>query len=225
MKHIYEGKTKSVFELENGNYYLVFKDDVTGEDGKFDPGANTVGLSIDGVGKADLQLTEYFFKRLHEKGVKTHFIKADLSKPAMEVLPVKPFGKGVEAICRLKSTGSFMRRYGLYAKEGQDLDGFFELTLKDDDRGDPVINEDACELLGIMEKETYQIIKEKTRAIAFYMRDILKEFDIELYDIKFEFGLNTGEILLMDEMSGGNMRAYKDGRQLEPLEINKIVIG
>ena len=51
MKLVYEGKTKSVYELEDGNYLLKFKDDVTGENGKFDPGANTIGLSIEGMGK------------------------------------------------------------------------------------------------------------------------------------------------------------------------------
>lgn len=225
MKHVYEGKTKSVYELENGNYYLAFKDDATGENGKFDPGANTVGLSIDGMGAAGLKLTEYFFKIIEQKGIKTHFVRADFEKTGMEVLPAKPFGNGVEAICRLKSTGSFMRRFGMYAKEGQDLDGFFELTLKDDDRGDPVINEDAAEILNIMDKKIYQTVKEKTREITFIMRDELLKFGTELYDIKFEFGVNNGEILLIDEISGGNMRAYKDGKQLQPLEIGEIIFG
>lgn len=62
MKQLYAGKTKDVFELENGNYLLKFKDDVTGEDGIFDPGANTVGLSIEGAGKAGLKLTQLFLK-------------------------------------------------------------------------------------------------------------------------------------------------------------------
>lgn len=67
MKMVYEGKTKDVFELEDGNVLLKFKDDVTGEDGVFDPGANTVGLTIDGAGKAGLKLTTLFFEKLKEK--------------------------------------------------------------------------------------------------------------------------------------------------------------
>lgn len=67
MKLIYTGKTKDVYELEDKNYLLKFKDDVTGEDGKFDPGANTVGLTIEGVGKAGLRLTKYFFEVLEKK--------------------------------------------------------------------------------------------------------------------------------------------------------------
>ncbi|MEG2916069.1 MAG: phosphoribosylaminoimidazolesuccinocarboxamide synthase, partial [Oscillospiraceae bacterium] len=61
MKLVYDGKTKTVFSQEDGNYLLKFKDDVTGQDGKFDPGANTVGLSIDGMGKNCVRLTEFFF--------------------------------------------------------------------------------------------------------------------------------------------------------------------
>lgn len=60
----YHGKTKDVYELKDGNYLLKFKDDVTGADGVFDPGANTVGLTIEGVGKAGLKLTEFFFQNL-----------------------------------------------------------------------------------------------------------------------------------------------------------------
>ena len=67
MKHVYEGKTKAVFALENGNYLLKFKDDVTGENGVFDPGANTVGLSIEGMGKAGLRLTTHFLNYLKQK--------------------------------------------------------------------------------------------------------------------------------------------------------------
>ena len=62
MKLVYKGKTKDVYDLENGNYLLKFKDDVTGEDGKFDPGANTVGLTIEGIGKSGLRLTKYFLR-------------------------------------------------------------------------------------------------------------------------------------------------------------------
>ena len=78
MKLVYQGKTKDVFALEDGNYLLKFKDDCTGADGVFDPGMNTVGVTIEGAGKAGLRLTEYFFKILNAKGVPTHFISADV---------------------------------------------------------------------------------------------------------------------------------------------------
>ena len=93
MKQVYQGKTKDVFELDNGNYMLKFKDDVTGENGVFDPGANTVGLSIDGIGKANLKTSVYFFEILKAAGIKTHYVSADVENATMEVLPAKVFGK------------------------------------------------------------------------------------------------------------------------------------
>ena len=65
MNLVYKGKTKDVYELEDGNYLLKFKDDVTGTNGVFDPGANTVGLTIEGVGKAGLRLTKFFYEKLN----------------------------------------------------------------------------------------------------------------------------------------------------------------
>lgn len=65
MKKVYQGKTKDVFELDNGNYLLKFKDDVTGKDGVFDPGENSVGLSIDGIGRANLETSIKFFEILN----------------------------------------------------------------------------------------------------------------------------------------------------------------
>lgn len=223
MKLVYEGKTKTVFALENGNYLLKFKDDVTGENGKFDPGANTIGLSIGGIGKEWLRLTEYFFKEIEKQGIPTHYVTADLENSTMEVLPATAFGKGLEFICRFKSTGSFMRRYGEYATEGQDLDGIVEVTLKDDARGDPLISRETLAALNIMEEKTYDELAKMTRDISIIIRDTLKKFDIEMYDIKLEFGMNNGKVLLIDEVSGGNMRVYKDGEKLEPLDIGKII--
>lgn len=98
MEHVYEGKTKTVYSLEDGNYLLKFKDDVTGENGKFDPGANTVGLSIEGMGKIGIQLTEYFFKKIEDAGIATHFVEADVENSTMTVKPATTFGSGLEVI-------------------------------------------------------------------------------------------------------------------------------
>jgi len=226
MKLMYTGKTKDVYKLPNGTYLLQFKDDVTGVDGVFDPGANTVGLTIEGAGRAGLKLTKYFFERLNEKGIPTHYIDADIEQATMTVKPAEVFGKGLEVICRYRAVGSFLRRYGLYAEEGQALDAFVEVTLKDDGRGDPPISEDALDMLGILSKEEYQVLKDLTQQIAGIVKDELAKKGIELYDIKFEFG-RTGEnrqIVLIDEISGGNMRAYKDGEYVEPLELEKMFL-
>lgn len=226
MKLVYSGKTKDVYALTDGNYLLKFKDDVTGDNGVFDPGANQVGLTIDGAGKAGLRLSAMFFEVLREKGVPTHFINAHIEKATMTVRPAVPFGKGVEMICRYRAVGSFMRRYGLYAKEGQTLDAFVEFTLKDDERGDPPITEDALDMLGIVSLEECRIIKELTKKISNIIKDELAGKGIELYDIKLEFGKvgDSNQIVLIDEISGGNMRAFSEGRYLEPLELERLAL-
>lgn len=223
MNLVYQGKTKDVYELDNKNYLLKFKDDVTGVDGVFDPGANSVGLSIEGMGKGGLRMTEYYFKKLQQQNIPTHFVDADVEKQEMTVLPATSFGKGIEIICRFKAVGSFMRRYGAYATQGQALDAFVEVTLKDDDREDPPITKDALAMLGILSAEEYETLKSLTQQISTIIKEDLQEKGLELYDIKLEFGRNEGNIILMDEISGGNMRVYKDGKIVEPLELVKLI--
>lgn len=226
MKLVYKGKTKDVYLLEDGNYLLKFKDDVTGVDGKFDPGANSVGLTIEGVGKSGLKLTKMFFELLREKQIPTHYIDADIENATMTVKPATVFGNGLEVICRYRAVGSFYRRYGAYVKEGQPLDAIVEVTIKDDARQDPPISEDALVMLGILNREEYATLKDLTIKIAGIVKDVLAKKGIDLYDIKFEFG-RIGEdkhIALIDEISGGNMRAYKDGVYIEPLELEKLLL-
>lgn len=218
------GKTKNVYELTDGNYLLKFKDDVTGEDGQFDPGANTVGLTVEGAGLAGLRLSTFFFELLHKQGIPTHFISSQLDEGTMKVIPVNPFGDGLEVICRYRAVGSFLKRYGKYAEEGQPLDAFVEVTLKDDKRNDPPINQDALRMLGILTRDEYRILKELTIRISNLVKDELAKREIELYDIKLEFGRNKeGQVLLIDEISGGNMRAYKNGEYVSPIELQKLV--
>ncbi|RST76990.1 phosphoribosylaminoimidazolesuccinocarboxamide synthase [Siminovitchia acidinfaciens] len=226
MKKVYEGKTKTVFELEDGNYLLKFKDDVTGENGVFDPGANTVGLTIEGAGQTGLRLTKYFFEILGEKGIPTHYVDANIEEATMTVKPAEMFGNGLEVICRYRAVGSFLRRYGMYAEEGQELDGFVEVTLKDDVRQDPPISEDALAMLGILSHDEYKRLKELTREIGAVVKDELQKKGIDLYDIKLEFGRagDNNEITLIDEISGGNMRAYKNGEYIEPLKLGELVL-
>ena len=225
MDIVYKGKTKDVYKLANGNYLLKFKDDVTGADGVFDPGANTVGLSIEGMGRGGLRMTEYFFKLLRQQDIPTHFVSADIDKAEMTVLPATVFGKGIEVICRFRAVGSFIRRYGAYAKDGQPLDAFVEVTLKDDEREDPPITKDALSMLGILTDEEYETLKALTQKISTIIRDELGKKGLDFYDIKLEFGRVDGNIVLIDEISAGNMRVYKDGKVVEPLELVKLVLG
>jgi phosphoribosylaminoimidazole-succinocarboxamide synthase len=199
---------------------------VTGADGVFDPGANTVGLSIEGAGKAGLRLTAFFFEALKAKAIPTHYIDANIDEGTMTVKPAEVFGKGLEVICRYKAVGSFLRRYGMYVEEGQELDAFVEVTLKDDDRLDPPISEDALDMLGILSKAEHSVLKDLTKKIGNVVKEELAKKGIELYDIKFEFGCvgEKKEVVLIDEISGGNMRAYKDGQYIEPLQLEKLML-
>lgn len=226
MKLKYSGKTKDVYVLDDGHYLLKFKDDLTGEGGVFDPGANTVGLSMPGAGKAGLRLTKYFFELLKQKNIPTHYVDANIEEATMTVKPAELFGEGLEVICRYRAVGSFYRRYGKYVKEGQKLDAFVEVTIKDDERGDPPISEDALHMLGILTRDEYAVLKQLTIQIANFIKEELAKKDIELYDIKLEFGRigSDKQIAVIDEISGGNMRAYKNGKQLLPLELAKVIL-
>ena len=225
MKKIYEGKTKDVYALENGNYRLVFKDDVTGEDGVFDPGANQVGLSIEGIGKTNLKVSVKFFEMLEKEGIHTHHISSDIDRSSMDVQKAEFFGKGLEIICRYRAIGSFLRRYGAYVKEGDKLNAYVEATLKDDERGDPLVTAEGLEVLGIMSVEQFEQIKADTRRIAGLIKKELEKKGLELYDIKLEFGLDEdGRVMLIDEISSGNMRVYKNGKIMDPMELNKALL-
>ena len=222
-KLVYVGKTKNVYALENGNYLLEFKDDCTGKDGVFDPGENSVGLTIEGVGDVNLRMSMYFFEKINAAGIKTHYVSADLAKTTMEVLPAKVFGKGLEVICRHKAVGSFFRRSGQYIEEGADLPAYVETTFKNDELGDPLVTKDALVILGVMTEKQYEDIKEMTQKITQIVADDLKEKGLVLYDIKFEYGYDAeGKVMLIDEIASGNMRVYKDGKYIDPMTLSKL---
>lgn len=226
MELIYKGKTKDVYKADGGNVLLKFKDDVTGEDGVFDPGANTVGLTIEGAGQSGLRMTIFFFEKLAENKIPTHYVDSNIEEATMTVKAAEMFGKGLEVICRYRAVGSFLRRYGAYCEEGQPLDAFVEVTLKDDDRNDPPINQDGLAQLGILSKEEFDTLEALTKEVSDLVKAELATKGLELYDIKLEFGrdVESGDIMLIDEISGGNMRVYKEGIYIEPLELEKIVL-
>ena len=221
-KLVYTGKTKDVFALDNGNYLLKFKDDCTGKDGKFDPGENAVGLTIEGVGDVNLRMSIYYFEKLKEAGIKTHYISANLEDTTMEVIPATPFGKGLEVICRNKAVGSFLRRYGDYIEKGADLPSYVEMTFKNDEKGDPLVTKDGLIVLGVMTDKQYDDMKDMTQKITKIIADDLATRGLTLYDIKFEFGYANGEVVLIDEIASGNMRVYKGDEYIEPMELSKL---
>ena len=229
MKLVYQGKTKDVYSLENGNVLLKFKDDCTGKDGVFDPGENSVGLKIDGIGKANLKSSVYYFELCKKAGIKTHYVNADIENATMEVLPAECFGKelgggGLEVICRLVATGSFIRRYGEYIKDGTPLEGgYVECTFKNDEKGDPLVTGEGLVALKVMTKEMFESLKAQTLAITKIVADDLKTIGLDLWDIKFEFGYNHGEVILIDAIASGTMRVYKDGKIVSPVDLTKYI--
>ena len=222
-KLVYTGKTKNVYALDNGNYLLKFKDDCTGKDGVFDPGENSIGLTIEGVGDVNLRMSIYFFEKINAAGIRTHFVSADLNDTTMEVLPAKVFGKGLEVICRYRAVGSFYRRYSDYIEEGAPLPAYVETTFKNDAKGDPLVTKDGLVDLGVMTAEQYEDIKVMTQQITKIVADEMLSRGMELYDIKFEYGYDAdGKVMLIDEIASGNMRVYKDGQYIDPMTLSAL---
>jgi phosphoribosylaminoimidazole-succinocarboxamide synthase len=223
VKILYEGKTKTVIEHEERKVLLLFKDDVTGEDGIIDPGANTVIGQIEGKGNASLRMSCYFFELLKKAGIASHYLEGNLAENTMLVKKAEKFGNGLEFVCRLKATGSFVRRYGEYAQEGQPLDYLVEITLKDDLRGDPLINEESLAQLKLMTLDEIKTAKELTKKATKLIEKVFAGKGLELIDIKLEFGRIDGQIAVIDEISGDNMRVRKNGQTIMQKELCALV--
>jgi phosphoribosylaminoimidazole-succinocarboxamide synthase len=223
MKLIYEGKTKKLFDLGDERVLIVFKDDVTGTEAGIDPGANSVIGKIEGKGLAALRQSSYFFDLLKANGVPTHFISVDLEKQAMTARRAQWYG--LEFVVRFKAYGSFVRRYGKYIKEGAEVGCLVEITLKDDERGDPLVVDEALEVLGIMKLGQVREAKELVKRAATIIRNDLAAKGLELLDMKFECGSVDGRLVIIDDISTDNMRIIKAGEKVGPDELLKYTVG
>ena len=215
------GKTKDVHINADGTCTFKFRDDACGEDGVFDPGANQVGLKIDGKGRASLLLSQHFFPILKEEGIPVHFIRADAQMGVMycrhlDMLPV-------EFIWRDKAWGSFCKMYGV--EQGYALGGLVEATLKNDALGDPRINREACVRLGKMTQDQYDFCEFCIRRIGFILQNELEKHGYTLIDFKVEFGADSeGRVRLADEISGDIWRVLdKDGNSVGPVECARTI--
>ena len=217
------GKTKDITINNDGTCTFTFKDDACGENGAFDPGANQVGLKIDGMGRAALLLSQFFFPILEKEGIPTHFIEGNLKDGTMKChkLTMLP----VEFIWRDKAWGSFCKMYGV--EQGYVLNGLIEATLKSDDLGDPRINREAVILLGKLHDFQYDQCDSYIRSIGKIFKRELTKFGYELIDFKVEFGVGAeGKILLADEISGGIWRLRdKGGNSVDPVECARRICG
>jgi len=225
-KLIYKGKTKDVYDLGNGLYKMFFKDDMTGVNGVFDPGANEVGLTVDGAGDAGLRLSVHYFELLKNAGFNTQFISADIPAKTMTVKPSKVFGKGcLEVICRYRALGSFARRYGSLVKEDTPLPAVVEVSIKDDANGDPMINQESLEALGVLHPGEYAQLSKLTKDVCGVIKNDLATKGLELCDIKLEFGRDANdEIMVIDEFSGGIMKVRENGNLVSPLDLAAKVL-
>ena len=230
---IYSGKTKDLYALANGNILLVFKDDVTGADGVIDPGANTVIGQVEGKGRKSLAMTDYFFERLHAAGIPTLMVRADLEQGTMEVRRAEPLGKdikgagGLEFVCRSRPWGSFVRPYQLYIRDtAASLNYLVEITLKDDERGDPLINDDTLVALGLVSPAHLEQAKDITRRVCRLVETNLRDKGLTLIDMKIEIGLVDGEVVIIDEISADAMRVMDaEGKVLEHSTVFEKLIG
>ena len=100
-----------------------------------------------------------------------------------------------------------------------------EMTFKNDEKGDPLVTKDGLVMMGVMSDEQYEATKKQTQEITRIVADEFAKKGLELYDIKFEFGYNNNEVILIDEIASGNMRVYKDGEYVDPITLSKIFLG
>lgn len=200
MKTLYEGKTKTVLIDEaTDDVYLRFKDDLTGEDGVFDPGSNTVGGSVAGKGKIGLTISQYFFELLEKNGIPTHYLGADIDNSLMKVrkLTIPP----LEFVLRYFTAGSMCRRFSL--EEGIPFDPpYTEVTLKDDEQGDPLISERLSLMKGLLVEGQYDEALEVLVRVGKLLKNELAKMDLTLIDFKIEVGYDeNGKIYVSDEIT------------------------
>jgi len=99
-----------------------------------------------------------------------------------------------------------------------------ECTFKNDEKGDPLVTGEGLAALGVMSPKMFEDMKEQTLKITKIVADDLKTIGLDLWDIKFEFGYNNDEVILIDEIASGNMRVYKDGEIVSPIELTKLIL-
>lgn len=209
---LYEGKAKKVFSTENPSMVIVsYKDDATAFDGQKKG-------TVAGKGAVNNKMTNFLFKMLEERGVKTHLVE-ELSD--RETLVKKVEIVPLEVIVRNVAAGSFSKRYGV--EEGRVFKSpTVEFSYKNDDLHDPLINEYHALAMDLATREE---IDEITKT-ALKINEILKEYfislNVKLIDFKLEFGrLSDGQIVLADEISPDTCRFW-DAETNEKLDKDRF---
>lgn len=211
MKMLYEGKAKKIFEAEDKDQVIIYyKDDATAFNG-------AKKSEINGKGVLNNSITTMIFELLHKNGVKTHFVEKLSEREQLckkvEIVPL-------EVIVRNVAAGSMAKRLGI--EEGRELNTtIFEICYKNDEFGDPLINDYHAVALGLTTFEELKAIYDATAKI----NEILKEFflkqNIKLIDFKLEFGRFNGEVILADEISPDTCRFW-DANTNEKLDKDRF---
>ena len=224
MKTQYIGKTKDVLvDEDTGAVCLLFKDDATGEDGVFDPGANKVGGSVAGKGKTGLKISRYFFELMERAGVPTHYLGADIDKGIMHVRKLTI--PALEFVLRYQTAGSMCRRFTLDA--GIPFDPpYTEVTLKDDEQGDPLISERLCIIKGLLVKGQYDDALDVLIRVGDILKKELAQMELELIDFKIELGYDeTGKVYVVDEITPDIWRARdKNGKIPNQIDCARMIL-
>lgn len=202
LEKIYEGKAKQLFKTEDENLLIqYFKDDATAFNGEKKE-------VITGKGVLNNFISEHIMLEMAKAGIPTHFVKR-LNEREQLVRKAKIIP--LEVIIRNIAAGSMAKRLGI--EEGRELLApVFEICLKDDALGDPLINDDhAINVLKIVSKNQLDEIKNYTLKINQILRDIFKKIGIKLVDFKIEFGFDAdSKIVLADEISPDSCRLWDD---------------
>ncbi len=200
-EQLYEGKAKKVFATDDPEKVVVsYKDDATAFNG-------LKKGTITGKGVINNKMTNHLMQRLEQAGVPTHYVEqlsdTDTVVKKVSIVPL-------EVIIRNISAGSFAKRYGV--EEGIVFDApTVEFSYKNDDLGDPLLNDTHALALKLATKEEIQQIKDYAFRVNELLKGFMKEIGIDLVDFKLEFGrLSDGTIVLADEISPDTCRLWDE---------------
>lgn len=198
LNQLYEGKAKQVFTTENDDYVIVsYKDDATAFNG-------VKKGTIVGKGAVNNMMSNHMFRLLEKEDVPTHYVEElndrETIVKKVDIVPV-------EVIVRNIAAGSLSKRLGI--PEGTILKKtVLEYSYKDDDLGDPMINDYHIAAMELATPEEMEIIAKYAFIVNDFMSEYLKNMNITLIDFKLEFGRFKGEIILADEISPDTCRFW-----------------
>lgn len=197
-EQLYEGKAKRVYATENPDYCIVsYKDDATAFNGEKKG-------TIVGKGVVNNKMSNFMCKMIEEKGIATHFVEElndrETVVKKVEIVPL-------EVIVRNKAAGSLSKRLGL--PEGTPMKTtVLEFCYKDDDLGDPIVNEYHIAAAELATKDEVAKISDMALKINELMVEFFKGVGVDLIDFKLEFGRFNGDIILADEISPDTCRFW-----------------